>query len=95
MRIAIDYDNTYTADEFLWYHFITMAQIGGHSVELVTMRYKTPVEEIPEHICRLFDNVEYTERKSKKSHMDSIGRPVDIWIDDMPNFIMQDAWAGD
>lgn len=95
MRIALDYDKTYTLDENLWFHFITWAQLGGHTVDLVTMRYRIPAEQIPEHVCRLFDHVEYTERKAKKAHMESIGRPVDIWIDDMPNFILQDAWVGE
>lgn len=95
MRIALDYDKTYTLDEHLWWQFITLAQLNGHMVDLVTMRHCTPEEQIPEHVCRNFDRVEYTGRKAKKAHMESIGRPVDVWIDDCPQFILQDAWVGD
>lgn len=38
--------------------------------------------------------LEYTDRKAKKPHMESISRPVDVWIDDCPQFILQDAWTG-
>jgi hypothetical protein len=95
MRIALDYDKTYTADPEMWDCFITLAKSHGHSVEVVTMRRREWSEAIPEQLSERASRVEYTDRKAKKPHMEALGRPVDVWIDDMPQFILQDAWTGD
>lgn len=90
-RIALDYDGTYTAMPGVWDVFIRAARADGHQVEFVTMRYQNEVETILPCVSEKVDNVVYTGRKGKLCHMDSIGRPVDIWIDDCPGFIFQDA----
>jgi hypothetical protein len=95
MRIALDYDKTYTADPDMWDAFITLATSRGHSVEVVTMRTMTWAEMLPQSLCERATRVEYTDRKAKKAHMEALGRPVDIWIDDTPQFIIEDAWTGD
>lgn len=95
MRIALDYDKTYTADPELWDCFITIAKSRGHSVEIVTMRRREWAEVVPSDLTDRVSRVEYTDRKAKKAHMEALGRPVDIWIDDMPQFILEDAWTGD
>ena len=95
MRIALDYDNTYTADPEMWDCFIVLAKSRGHSVEVVTMRCREWAQMLPEQLSERASRVEYTARKAKKSHMEALDRPVDVWIDDMPQFILQDAWAGD
>lgn len=41
LRIALDYDNTYTADNVLWDAFIKLSVSLGHSVYIVTMRNPT------------------------------------------------------
>jgi hypothetical protein len=85
MRIALDYDGTYTQDPELWDRFIKDAFCRGHDVRCVTMRHKS--EGTPPMPCA----VEFTGRKAKVPHMASIGLNVDVWIDDSPRFLMMDA----
>jgi hypothetical protein len=93
MRIALDYDKTYTADTELWDAFIAIARARGHLVDIVTMRNEN--ELVDKSIAKKVDHIVYTCRKGKKRCMEFIDRPVDIWIDDMPQFILEDAWTGD
>lgn len=79
MRIAIDYDGTYTADPILWSSFITTAQAMGHEVTCVTMRFPHEPIEMP---CDVF----YTSRKAKASAF-----KADIWIDDSPHWLLYDS----
>lgn len=83
MLIAIDYDGTYTADPWLWNHFIEMAQHRGHRVVCVTMRY--PTEIIDGMTCGPIDIV-YTSRKAK-----ALAFKADVWIDDSPQWLLQDS----
>ena len=85
MRIALDYDGTYTADPELWEAFIHNAHAAGHEVVCVTMRY--PHEGAPGIPCR----VVFTSRLAKWRAMIERGEPVDVWIDDQPGYITQDA----
>lgn len=79
MRIALDYDGTYTADPKLWDSFIDCAHRRGHTVTCVTMRYPTESIEIN---CP----VVYTSRKAKASAF-----TADVWIDDKPHWLFQDS----
>lgn len=80
MIIALDYDNTYTADPGLWGDFIYSAKSRGHTVKIVTMRH--PSEPVPD--MRI--DVVYTSRMAKSKVVSA-----DIWIDDSPHWIYQDA----
>lgn len=93
MRIALDYDKTYTADPEMWDCFITLAKSRGHSVEVVTMRRQVWEETLPPDLVDRVSRVEYTDRKGKMAHMEALGRHIDIWIDDSPHFIILDAEA--
>ncbi|RPJ32026.1 MAG: hypothetical protein EHM17_10660 [Verrucomicrobiaceae bacterium] len=80
MLIALDYDKTYTADPVLWEDFIQSARARGHTVKIVTMRRPDEVvSDVP-------IDVVYTSRKAKASII-----KADIWIDDSPHWIYQDA----
>jgi len=80
MLIALDYDGTYTADPDLWDSFIAKAQSNGHEVKIVTMRFPSePIENAPVEVI-------YTSRKAKYNAI-----PAQIWIDDTPQFLFQDA----
>jgi hypothetical protein len=87
MLIALDYDGTYTADPGLWDHFIDVARSRNHEVHIVTMR----ADSEPIRIGRHVDRVHYTDRKAKRQFMDAKGLSVQIWIDDMPDFILGSA----
>ena len=88
MLIAIDFDDTLTADPALWLAFIRKANFHGHTVICVTARHDT---ESNRNSLRLWmwENdinlyVHYTSLGSKVDHMQRIGVKVDIWIDDDP-----------
>lgn len=84
MKIALDYDGTYTADPWLWETFCRTAIGAGHEVVCVTMRYPTePIE--------VFIPVIYTSRQAKVAFMEGRGEKVDIWIDDSPRWLLNDA----
>lgn len=86
MRIALDYDGTYTQDPILWANFIAESIGRGHEVICVTMRHPEdePIVGMP---CEII----YTDRQPKMSHMVLIGRPTDVWIDDHPEWLAKDA----
>jgi hypothetical protein len=85
--IALDYDGTYTADPVLWDAFIEAARRRGHEVHVVTMRSASEPVRLGAHV----DRVHYTDRKAKRAFMDARGLSVQVWIDDMPDFIVGDA----
>lgn len=93
MRIGLDYDGTYTLDPEMWGGFVKHAKAHGHEVWVVTMRTAAEGLDIGD-LALVVDGVEFTSRKAKKNHMNHLGLPVDIWIDDMPVFINEDAWQG-
>lgn len=83
MKIALDYDGTFTRDPALWKIFIASAQSRGHEVYIVTMRY--PTEPLAhETSCPVF----FTSRNAKLKHMQELGHTIDVWIDDMPHLIL-------
>lgn len=86
MIIALDYDKTYTACPEIWDIFIKCCE-GKHKVICITMR-RFPEEQIlnmPVH------EIIYTDRKAKKKYADENGIIVDIWIDDKPAWLFEDA----
>lgn len=82
MKIALDYDGTFTRDPAFWMQFIHNAKAQGHEVKILTMRFKSePIEHaIP---CDII----YTGRKAKRAFF----RDADIFIDDQPEFLLMDA----
>lgn len=89
MNIALDYDNTYTLDPDLWDVFIKLLAMRGHSVYIVTMRYVTqPIEPILDLVP---GNVYYTSGKAKRKFMTDQDIRIDVWIDDIPDFILYDT----
>jgi hypothetical protein len=93
MKLALDFDDTFTRDPALWVQFTLNSQQRGHIVYGITMR--TPQECVGE----LFDNyralVDYvipTSRAAKKSFCEDVhGLIIDVWIDDRPFWILNDA----
>jgi hydroxymethylpyrimidine pyrophosphatase-like HAD family hydrolase len=84
VNIALDYDDTYTADPGLWDDFISAAHGRGHRVFIVTARPPDMlIDEVPgipptRHV--------YTNLQSKLTYCaDVLGLSVDIWIDDRPD----------
>lgn len=66
MRIAIDYDNTYTRDPEFWDQMIDYGNSRGHEFICVTMRSeKEGVLNIP---CRVI----FTNRNQKRPFCDAL-----------------------
>ena len=80
MKIAIDYDNTYTADPVLWDAFMKIASSRGHQLKIVTLR-----NPLTEAISEPLDVI-YTNRFAKYKHYNA-----DVWIDDSPRGIYEDS----
>lgn len=94
MIIAIDYDETYSADPVLWDAFIKNAIERKHKVICVTMRYDNQFEA-PDvltsigKICKVI----FTGRLAKEKFLKKIGLNPDVWIDDRPYYIYKDSWS--
>lgn len=87
MRIALDYDGTYTADSELWDSFIENAEKNRHEVWIVTMRYDEKKERLGGRVNRII----YTERRAKKKFCEENGIHFGIWIDDTPERLFRDG----
>lgn len=96
MLIALDYDGTYTADPELWRAFIRNAQARGHQVFIVTMRHgidhvQSEHHDVERQLAGLADRIVYTGRAAKRPRMEFLGHQVQIWIDDQPHWVNEDA----
>lgn len=89
MKIALDYDQTYTADPKLWNNFIDDATNKGHDVRIVTARNpvldKIDVGDIPVIYC---DGV---AKRFVCHHFENWD--PDIWIDDKPQSVDNNSTA--
>ena len=90
--IAIDFDDTFTADMDLWSGFIRTAQAAGHDVICVTARRDIPRES--DYVRRVFAawdceiDTLFTDRASKLESVERAGVAVDIWIDNDPSALV-------
>lgn len=91
MNIALDYDDTYTADPELWDDFCRMASDRGHHVYVVTCRPEklSPLKE-DLYVPMYSEDVFCTNHKAKRPFMEEEGINIDIWIDDSPEYIVED-----
>jgi hypothetical protein len=90
MKIALDYDGTYTLDPEFWDLVIALAHSHKHDIRIVTMRKPEMKIEInwPPHTL----DVIYTSNKQKREYCDEIGWHPAIWIDDSPEFIVRSGF---
>jgi hypothetical protein len=93
MLIALDYDGTYTADPSFWDRFIAAARAGGHRVFIVTMRFPFEGADL-DRLRSKVDRVVFTCREAKGRHLFRLGHDVDVWIDNHPHHIVQNASPG-
>jgi hypothetical protein len=88
--IAIDYDGTYTVIPELIDSLIANKRDDVRII-LATMRYSDEVEPEFLDLGRRCSQVVFTNRKAKKPFLESLGIKVDVWIDDSPDWILNDA----
>lgn len=93
MIIAIDYDDTYTRDPMMWNDILQNMQDHGHLVYGVTGRaYQDDgMDDLHSQYCELTSDVYFTNGKAKRQFMADQGIHIDVWIDDSPEFILNDA----
>lgn len=91
MIIALDFDETYTADPVLFTQFAALARKAGHTVIVATMRYEHEGDEVSKELGWL--PIHFTGRKAKRQFLASKGIHPDVWIDDNPAWILHDAMA--
>lgn len=88
LTIAIDFDDTFTADVKMWSHVIQEFQRFGHTVVCVSAR-RDDISHRQELTRALPDGVQVllSYDVPKRMYAKSKGVEVDIWIDDMPEAI--------
>ena len=91
MLICLDYDNTYTLDPDFWDGFIVVSKARGHSVILATMRYEREGNVVKMDLETKVDDIIFTNRKGKRQYLKTLNIFPDVWIDDMPEFVVYDA----
>lgn len=100
MKIALDFDGTFTADPLFWTLFIRAAAAKGHEVRIVTMRcdikdgiswpavYGFPNQIAPAPVI-------WCDGAPKKEFCKAAGWEPDVWIDDDPRGIIHGSvWRG-
>lgn len=91
MKIALDYDETFTEDPILWTNFVASCKERGHSITFVTYRdSRYDNEDILYDADCLGIEVVFTGGKQKKHIFES-----DVWIDDNPVTICTAKEMGD
>ena len=91
MIIAMDYDDTWTVDPSGWYRALKILKDRGHKIYGVTMRYPheaSGMQSLYDEIC---DELIFTSRKAKRLFLFKKGIDIDVWIDDSPDWISNDA----
>lgn len=93
MKIALDYDGTYSADPLMWDRFIHHAWSCGHEVRIVTARDErfdrtSALAELEQRIP-----VIYCRGVAKQWYLTHFGDGFvpDIWIDDRPQSIFANS----
>lgn len=90
MKIALDYDGTYTRDPMFWATFINLASACGVDVRVVTHRHHEHdrITNVPNGI-----RIMYTDGIAKQwycEHREDFWTP-DVWIDDKPRGILENG----
>jgi hypothetical protein len=93
VKIALDYDQTYTLDPMFWQTFFRAAQDAGHDIRIITIRDER--FDRTADIAQLEPNISviYTRGVAKRwycSHFTD-GFMPDIWIDDKPQTIINNS----
>jgi hypothetical protein len=90
MRIALDFDGTFTLDRDWWSAFIMSAQSRGHTVDIVTIRHPEADRLIlHEHLENLGCLLVYCDGEPKEKVAERLGIKYDVWIDDRPRGIIE------
>lgn len=91
LKIALDYDLTYSADPPMWDEIIAIMEKYGHDVRIVTAR-SAELDGIADKFKRVDIPIIYCNGVAKKfvTHFYEEWDP-DIWIDDKPESITHNS----
>jgi len=86
--IAIDYDDTFSADPEFWTFVIEHGKSRGHAFVCVTARCGSPEDrhELREALPNIPFHFSCDEPKADYARRYGLG--IDVWIDDMPGWIV-------
>lgn len=95
MKIALDYDNTYSADPMFWQGFIKLCKHAGHEVRIVTARDERFDRTEPLEMVEGIVSIIYTRGIAKRWYCEHFAEDFlpDIWIDDRPESILDNSDA--
>lgn len=95
MKIALDYDLTYSADPVLWREFISLAKAAGHDIRIVTARDVRLDRTGGIVFAEQFVEVIYCGGVAKKWFCERFVEDFspDVWIDDKPESILVNSSA--
>jgi hypothetical protein len=92
MKIALDYDDTYTKDPLMWNWFAQQALERGHQVYCVSARGTQHMDGPKMTTGRVIgpENCFGTNLLPKKTFMMNNHKiKIDVWIDDTPEMIVE------
>lgn len=91
LRIALDYDDTFSADKPMWANIVAFMKANGCDVRFVTSRFESTNKYSNEDILQDSDRINipiiFCNGKSKQEVVDRVNFKVNIWIDDYPLWI--------
>jgi hypothetical protein len=93
LNIAIDYDDTFTADPAAIAALVNLMKGYGHHVMVVSCRRNTGdnvaliMDSLREHCCMM--PIYLTGLGAKRPYMEERGVNVHIWIDDKPESVKE------
>lgn len=93
MKVALDYDKTFTLDQPFWLGFVLACQDNGHDVRIVTVRDERHDRTAPLIELEKTIQVIYTRGVAKQwfcTHFTDGWMP-DVWIDDNPTTIFNNS----
>ena len=90
-NISFDYDNTITEDLYGFIEVIKLLRNRGHRIYIITMRYTSEFISETKTFESMVDGIICTGRQSKRQAALQAGIKIDIWIDDEPRAINENA----
>ncbi|QNN99958.1 hypothetical protein phiPsa267_104 [Pseudomonas phage phiPsa267] len=89
--VAFDFDETISDNEPLWLQVMLALEKGGYHVVVCTWRTPTTYPEDLKFLVDRGFKVYYTSGQAKQDYMAKQGIRVDIWVDDNPFAILNNA----
>lgn len=91
--IALDFDCTFTSDIEFWRLFVLLCNMRGHTIWIITARHDTPenhaqlAEVIGAQTLAIVAGIIFSNHQPKRAVAEARGISVNIWIDDLPEFV--------